>query len=197
MHTQNIHSKAFTPLWRHTTHCKDNVSTYPTLPSSSGICCDSRSLRASFLFNERGFGSIRCSLAAVLQSDHPLKTNIWENHPPLIHKTSTEDFHQGQRKQEKNWEAQSSLRDWCLSNKTGIQDWTARWEALEGRDVHEGQAQGKQEMDGRSKGWSQGVYWGTISEDITISPAFSLRFLGRVRVDGEREDMQREFQDIP
>lgn len=152
MHTQSSHSRAFTQLWGDPR--KGNVFTYPTLPSSWGICCDSRSLRAPHLFNKRGFGSIRCSwgtcLASVLQSDHPLKTNTWENHPPLIHRTNTEDLHQGQREQEKDWEAQSSLRAWCLIDKTGIQDWTARWETLESKDVHKGQAQEKQERDGRS-----------------------------------------------
>lgn len=162
MHTQNIHSRAFTPLWGHVTHCKGSVSTYPTLPSSLGMCCGSRNIRAPYLFKKRGFGSTRCSwgrcLASVLRSDHPLKTNIWENHPLLIHKTSTEDLHQGQRQQEKDWKAQSSLRARYLVNKMEIQDWAARWEALESRDVHEGEAQEKEEMDERSQGWSQGVY---------------------------------------
>lgn len=36
-----------------------------------------------------------------------------------------------------------------------------------------------------------------ISEGITVRSEFSPRFLDRVRGDGEREDMQREFQDIP
>lgn len=187
MHTQNIHSKAFTPLWGHITHCKGNVSTYPTLPSSLGICCDPRSLRAPYLFSERGFGSIRWSLVSVLQSvlqsDQPLKTNIWENHPPLIHKKSAGDFSSGTETKRKGLRGPELTLEPDVSlikpgYRTQQQD-GKHWKAeMCTRDKH---WEDRRWMEGQRAEIKE--YWGTI--------------LGRTRGDGERGAMQGEFQDIP
>lgn len=166
MHTQNIHSGAFTPLWWQITHRKGNVSTYHTVPSPLGIYGVPNNLRAPYLFDERRFASIRCSwgrhLSSALQSDHPLKTNVWKSHPLLIrrHRRSTPGTETKEKWTERPVAHQhlyvSLIKRGYRTDKQDGKGWKADTCTRE-RSTGELHWQ-KSEMGEGSQGWSQWVY---------------------------------------